>query len=385
MTPVMIEPPRAVLEGVPRVHFYDGGSRCPEDVPFPSCVRACLEYMNESAGCRSIGCHNAEYPLGCTYAWVLATSGAGFRLLWSPDRWDLANGDVMLMCEDPEEPFRRGLASLGFEHSFVMRQDRAAALGHHGAVASTPEGLLSPIVASVRDRSRPAMAFGVVGPPECCLVTGYDDGGDTLIGWSFFQGFEENAANLETEPGGYYRKRGWFDDTVAVLALGDRRERPPRREVYRAALAWGVSLMRTPRVRRRAAGIAGFDAWAASLLRDEEFAERSIEDLRARYIVHYDAVGTVAEARWYTAGFLAEAARDSAGMASALYTAASCFAAEHDLMWRVWALAGGNGVSDEHARKLAEPAARHAIAEVLRESRDLDARAADALERALRA
>jgi len=36
----------AVLEGVPRVHFYEGGKRCPEDITFPSCLRAILEYLN---------------------------------------------------------------------------------------------------------------------------------------------------------------------------------------------------------------------------------------------------------------------------------------------------------------------------------------------------
>lgn len=30
---------RLVLEGVPRIHFYEGGPRCPEDIIFhPSCV-----------------------------------------------------------------------------------------------------------------------------------------------------------------------------------------------------------------------------------------------------------------------------------------------------------------------------------------------------------
>jgi hypothetical protein len=34
-------PSRLVLEGVPKVAFYDG-TRCPEDMPFPSCMRALL-------------------------------------------------------------------------------------------------------------------------------------------------------------------------------------------------------------------------------------------------------------------------------------------------------------------------------------------------------
>lgn len=36
-------------------------------------------------------------------------------------------------------------------------------------------------------RAEPVIAIGVVGPPEPCIVAGYDKGGEVLIGWSFFQ------------------------------------------------------------------------------------------------------------------------------------------------------------------------------------------------------
>ena len=30
------------------------------------------------------------------------------------------------------------------------------------------------------DNGRPVLAFGVISPPECCLITGYDDDGRFL-------------------------------------------------------------------------------------------------------------------------------------------------------------------------------------------------------------
>jgi hypothetical protein len=42
-------PSRVVLDGVPRIHFYEGGPRCPEDIPWPSALRACLECMGSIA------------------------------------------------------------------------------------------------------------------------------------------------------------------------------------------------------------------------------------------------------------------------------------------------------------------------------------------------
>ena len=41
------DPERDVLDGVPRVHFYEGGRRCPEDIILPSAMRAVLEYLGE--------------------------------------------------------------------------------------------------------------------------------------------------------------------------------------------------------------------------------------------------------------------------------------------------------------------------------------------------
>ena len=40
-------PVRCVLEGVPRVHFYEGGPRCPDGISFPSVMRALMEYFEE--------------------------------------------------------------------------------------------------------------------------------------------------------------------------------------------------------------------------------------------------------------------------------------------------------------------------------------------------
>jgi hypothetical protein len=75
---------------------------------------------------------------------------------------------------------------------------------------------------------------------------------------------------------------------------------------------------------------------------------------------------------------------DCAFDAPELYAAASCCAAEHDLMWKVWACVGGHGHDEAKVRTLAEPDVRRQIADILRQARDLDAEAADHIERGLR-
>ena len=92
--------------------------------------------------------------------------------------------------------------------------------------------------------------------------------------------------------------------------------------------------------------------------------------------------------RWYGSLFLAQAVEgyvagpDKRGTQAEVLHAAACYAAEHDLMWEVWELAGGIG-NPEAYRAMADPAVRRAMAGIVCQSRDQDARATDHIERAL--
>jgi hypothetical protein len=193
----------------------------------------------------------------------------------------------------------------------------------------------------------------------------------------------EFEAGLEFEPSGYFRKRDWFGDTVGLVIIGEKHERPPLGEVHREALKWTLEVVRRPMVGGRHSGLAAYSAWADALLHDDEFPANDMSVLRERYTVHDDAVLTVAEGRWYASLFLAAVAGNEPGMAEELLAAASCCAAEHDLMWKVWELVGGHRRSDEHIRKLAEPDVRRQIVPVILKARDRDAEAAEHIERAL--
>jgi hypothetical protein len=363
---------RVVIEGVPQVSFYESGPRCPEDVPFPSCVRAILEHMGSEYGCKHVPAGDKQRLSNCTYAYVMGTSGAAFRLLWKPG-WFPDNIDPIVMAEDGYEPYRRGLESVGFASEILDKRD---------GVDQEPL-FRQRIIESIRDRGRPVIAFGVIGPPECCLVTGYHDGGDVLIGWSFFQRMPEFSADVALEPSGCFRKRDWYKDTPRLIILGEKRPAPPLGGVYREALTWGLKVMRTPMVRGRHNGFAAYDAWAEHLLQDEEFAAADMDRLNWLFMVHDDSVCTVAEGRWYGAEFLKEIVEHEPALADDLGAAAACFVKEHDLMWEIWGKVGGIGRSDEKSRTLAEPEVRRQIIPIIRAARDRDIEAAGHIERAL--
>jgi hypothetical protein len=373
-------PKRVVLDGVPRVGLYfnvntypEWRRRTPEDVPFPSCLRACLEYLGEDFGTKDISAHGSTWQLGLGYTYLMGTSGCAFRLSWRPG-WHPDNSAIENMSDDPEAPYRRAFESVGYGYEIVHRQqDR-----------NDQAYFRNRVMESIAARHRPVLAHGVVGPPEECIITGYDDDGDVLIGWSFFQDMAPFNAGVDLESSGMFRKRDWFADTQRLLLIGTKLVDPPKGEVYRQALAWVLEIVGTPLIGGdRHNGLAAYAAWAEELLSDEEFTSNDLEVLRHRFMVHHDAVSTVAEGRWYGAQFLRLVFEEEPGMASDLEQAAVCYESEHDLMWMVWNLTGGPGWSDDQVRRLAEPAVRRDIIPLIHESRDKEEEAAAHVEKAL--
>jgi hypothetical protein len=190
-----IEPLRVVREGVPALSFYPHDGKV-ELCPFPACLKTCLEFLDERV----------------PYEYLMGVSGAAFRLLWNPEGWDGGNVDTLVMAEDPLEPHHHAFAAVGYGHEFLANPDyvQAPALTKQFKAFADRPTFLRRIVSSLRDQRRPVLAFGVVGPPECSIITGYDEGGEVLIGRSFFQDIPEFHPTGEQEPAGYFRKRNWM-------------------------------------------------------------------------------------------------------------------------------------------------------------------------------
>jgi hypothetical protein len=386
-------PARCVLEGVPRVHFYEGGKRCPEDIILPSVVRAALEFLGEKEyGCKHCLAQNPDCKVLCTYALLVGVSGAASYLSWK-EGWHGDNPAIFYMSNDAAAPERHIFEAVGYEHEWVAKEQ-----------GRDDEVLFRERVVESIQRGMPVLGYGVIGPPEPSIIAGYDEGGDVLIGWSHFQGTPESGDGLELEPAregepaGYFRKRDWFRSTECLLIIGRKVDKPSLEDTCRTALQWMLQVARTPVVRpeldapewyqHRHNGLAAYEAWADHLLRDEEWPAGDEAVLRAHHQIHNDAVGTVAEARWYGSVFLAQLVEGFAagpgkrGTQAEILHAAACYAAEHDLMWEAWDLAGGIG-NPEAYRAMADPAVRRAMADVVRQAHEQDAQAVEHIEQAL--
>jgi len=368
-------PGRRVLEGVPRVGFYhemqqhaDSKVRCPEDVPLPSCLRACLEYLGDGVGCSQTGLCSPHWKLGCGYAFLMGATGAAFRLSWK-EGWHGDNVASWLVGNDAGEIFVRAFAAVGYGLELVhVRRDEPDA-----------EAVRRKVIESI-DAGRPVIAHGVIGPPEECILTGYDDGGEVVIGWNYFQG-DDGLADVEFEPSGQFRKRNWVADTWSLVLIGEKADPPPEpKEVLRTALEWAVEVIRAPvRFGDRHNGLAAFDAWIEHLGYDDQIAADPAMGIE----VHDDAVGVVAEGRWYASIFLAEAARWMPFLAPELLAAASCCAEQHALMWKLWDILGGHGRGPDHQQRLCDADRRRQMVPIIRQAREKDARVAEHIERAL--
>lgn len=328
-----------------------------------------MRYLGEEYPWLVKQAHDKTWRDNYAYLYILAHSGMAFGLRWK-EGWHMDNADHMLAA-DPNEIIRRAFAAVGYTYEIV-----------HKTGAPGDEALFREKIRTSLAAGRPVLAFGVVGPPECCLVTGCDEGGDVLLGWNFFQGLPPFNTGVEFEPTGQFRKRNWFPDTWSMLIIGEKTERPEVHGLNRDTLRWALQVARAPWVFDRATGHAAYEAWARQLANDVTFADQPEAVLREQHDAHHNVVGMLAECRWYGAQWLRYIAGDEPAMAEALLAAAACFEQEHELMWKVWGAVGGNGHPGAWAA-LARPEVRKEICSFILQARDLDIAAAGHLEQAL--
>jgi RNA polymerase sigma factor (sigma-70 family) len=370
---------RHVLEKVPDISFElhrkkreKGLRRCPEIVPFPSCLRACMEYSGDDMGYKKINIHNTDWRLDNTYVYLMGTTGSAFRLSWKPG-WSPDNSVISYISEDPNEPFRRGLQSVGYKFEIVY-QDK-----NHNE-----KYFRSKIIQSIRDRNRPVIARGVLGPPEECIIAGFDENGDILIGWSFFQSPKKITEDVEFEANGYFRKRNWFKDTACLILLGDKKGRPPLPETYKESIEWALEVIRKERIHDRYNGLTAYEKIAEEIQQDENFLNKKVKELRQNYLVLQDALGPVGEGRWYAHNFINKIIEDVDCPKKELAGAAKCFSDEHSLMWKMWDLVGGPGTSAKKAKLFADKDIRKKTAQLILKARDKNKKGADYFENALK-
>ena len=336
--------------------------RPPEDFALPACLTSLMEHLGENVWEITIRGDNSESTKRMLNDAILAATGMGFGLLW----WHSENGEKpgevcpssfdLTQVNEHNATIRRAFAYMGYECEIVERTD-----GNY-------EEMKRRITASI-DAGKPVLSFGPLEPhEECSLVCGYDDDGDTLIGWSHFQ--SRNPS--DTEPNGMFRAADWGSKTMWKIVLcGDKKE--PKTDL-REIVQHGLAIATAEDIDGLYAGHAAYTAWVG-YVSDPACAKMKGKELKQKYWFHKNLVGNHAEARCYLGGFLREMAEGN----ECLLKAAGNYEEIHDLCWKIWGVAGGTNKKSAY-KALRKKKKRAAIVELIRKIKTLDFQAAEELQ-----
>jgi hypothetical protein len=325
--------------------------RAPESFTLPACMTSLMEYIGEDARWQTIHAHNRDYTKRKLNDAILSASGMAFGLLWHKEQCP-SSFDLMQVNEH-NDTIRYAFDYAGYNCEIV---DKANA-GFNEMKSLITESI---------DKGIPVLAFGIVGPPECAIVCGYDGGGDTLFGWSHFQSYNPD----DCENNGMFRRSGWYEEIWKIVLCKDKKE--PKNDL-KDIIRRGIAITTANELSGYYSGSAAYDAWA-QYIDNPAYETISDQDLEEKYLFHHMLVGNHAEARCYLGSFLHESAGDNLE----LHKIADLYAQIHDTCWKVWGVAGGiNG--DKGYRCLLSREKREEIVQLIREIERLDFLAIDQL------
>lgn len=265
-----------ILYGIRKIEHGAYGS----GTMFPICIKAVSEYLGDDV----------------SYASIMAATGAAFRLVWNQADWDLSNIDIYHTLTESNDIYSYGARALGREFSFLGRDEH------------TTKEAFTDFIRSNLAKGNPVIALGIIGPPEPCIVAGYDAEDDAVMGWNFFQNDLQFASAATTMDNGYFRCSAWWEntDTQAVMCIGGLTGTPCGDDEI---LKMAAAVMEAREECTYAKGLRAYDAWRHMLL-DEKWFEYShgFDTLFSRLLVVNDAIGCIGDGRKWAAAYLEELA-----------------------------------------------------------------------------
>ena len=223
------------------------------------------------------------------YAELLALSGAGNRLTWRPGDWFGGNCDILACEEPPFAPHLRVLSAIGLTAEIRLCRETVGLAGPYAPLEKAKEE----IVASL-EKDIPVIAMGIIGPPECCVVHGFEKGGDVLIGWNYFQDSEGFP------PDQPFRKENWLKGLFGYLLLEKAGHQPSPRESALAVFRAITNHFREYEVRGARVGLAAWEQMLHQLEHDDFTQLKGLLLPQSGEIWSEDVWNTTAQGRFFT-------------------------------------------------------------------------------------
>ena len=149
-----------------------------------------------------------------SYDYVCAVSGSAFRTSFSMEGWNHGNYHVINTPQIIEHTFNM----LGYEAAYHPR----------GSYEADSRRIIDSI-----DRGVPVITIeGVINCADTCVISGYDNDGQVLLGYNPFMYIEDD--HKEAPDGtGYFRKSDWYDGHFGgVVIIGEKRGRPGKEYIF---------------------------------------------------------------------------------------------------------------------------------------------------------
>lgn len=337
-----------ILYGVPKVEWGTyGGS-----TPYPICLKACADYLGDDLD----------------YATILVNCGGAFRFTWNEKYWDMSNVDIYhTFTEGGEETvYSYAAKALGREFSMLGRTEN-----------TTKEEFIQFIRQHI-DEGYPCIAQGIIGPPEACIITGYRDNGNVLLGWNFFQNDPIFGGDVQIDESGYFVCDNWWEntDTQGVMCLGLIEGTP---FAVKDIMETAVSVMTERKDGDYCKGVAGFAVWAKMLFDDSAFFSDNEALLYEKLACQDDAASCLIDGRGCAATYFKCLSDKAEGKVDAktlegYKVLAELFAKEKHLAEQMWSLLSGWENMEQRPMKLMEKGVRQQACKYIREIEVLEKR-----------
>ncbi len=187
------------------------------------------------------------------YDYVCAVSGSAFRTSFSVEGWNHGNYHVINTPPIIEHTFKM----LGYNVSQRVCSDYEAD---------------SRLIMGCIDRGVPVVTVeGIVQFADACVISGYDDDGRVLLGWSPFMYLKDDHPE-EADETGYFRKTDWHKGFFAdckgrMITIEGRCEKPDKEAILSQTLKLVSRLIREQSlVPGQHNGLAAHKAFADALL-----------------------------------------------------------------------------------------------------------------------
>jgi hypothetical protein len=188
------------------------------------------------------------------YCYVCAVSGSAFRTSFSHECFNHGNYHVINIPNVIEHTFKM----LGYRVTHHIRSDY-----------ETDKKLICESI----DRGVPVVTLeGVINCADTCVISGYDNDGDVLLGYSPFMYIKDDHNEPHDETG-YFRKSSWHEGFCAegsklrIITIDGKCEKPSADEILSETIKLAVYLIETESIiKTQYNGLAAHKAFANALM-----------------------------------------------------------------------------------------------------------------------